>query len=73
MVIVAPNSPLFYNNKMMNKETTMFTYTFDCSQKLTQKQIEFLNQTIQNLPSDSPFFDDIPEWTTIIDLLEKNS
>ena len=46
-----------------------YTYNFVTSQKLTQKQIDWLNeQLLENLPSADEDLEDIPEWTTEIKL-----
>jgi hypothetical protein len=46
-----------------------YTYNFVTSQKLTQKQIDWLNkQLLENLPSDNEDLEDIPEWTSEIEL-----
>lgn len=46
-----------------------YTYNFQTSQPLTQSQIDYINQIlISELPSDHPDLEDIPEWTTEIEL-----
>jgi hypothetical protein len=45
-----------------------YTYNFQTSQPLTQPQIEWLNkQLLEYLPTENDF-EDIPEWTTEIEL-----
>jgi len=47
----------------------VFIYTFQTSQELTQKQIDQINTLIcDNLHSEHPDFEDVPEWTTEISL-----
>lgn len=46
-----------------------YTYNFQTSQPLTQTQIDYINQHIlENLPSENEDLEDIPEWTTEIEL-----
>lgn len=46
-----------------------YTYNFVTSQKLTQKQINWLNTQLQAyLPSQKEDLEDIPEWTSEIEL-----
>lgn len=46
----------------------VYTYNFQTSQALTEKQIEWLtNQLWDNLPTENDL-EDIPEWTTEIKL-----
>lgn len=46
-----------------------YTYNFETSQKLTQYQIDYINQHIlENLPSQKEDLEDIPEWTTELEL-----
>lgn len=47
---------------------TTYTYNFQTSQPLTQKQIDWLNeQLLDNLPTeDESDLSDIPEWTSEI-------
>lgn len=46
-----------------------YTYNFITSQPLTQKQIDWLNfQLLENLPSENEDLEDIPEWTSEIEL-----
>ena len=46
-----------------------YTYNFVTSQPLTQKQIDWLNtQLLENLPSADEDLEDIPEWTSEIEL-----
>jgi hypothetical protein len=46
-----------------------YTYNFVTSQPLTQAQIDWLNeQLLENLPSEDEEFEDIPEWTSEIEL-----
>lgn len=48
-----------------------YTYNFQTSQPLTQYQIDYINQFIfENLPSQNENLEDIPEWTTEIELVE---
>lgn len=45
-----------------------YTYNFQTSSPLTQKQIEWLNEQLwENLPTENDL-EDIPEWTTGIKL-----
>lgn len=49
----------------------MTTYTFKTSQPLTQYQLDFLNEQLNNLPSkDWEDFLDVPEFTTLIEISE---
>lgn len=46
-----------------------YIYNFETSQPLTQKQIDWLNeQLLENLPSEDEDLEDIPEWTSEIEL-----
>ena len=46
----------------------LYTYNFQTSSPLTQKQIDWLNeQLFENLPTENDL-EDIPEWTTGIKL-----
>ena len=46
-----------------------YTYNFQTSQKLTQYQIDYINQHIlENLPSQNEELEAIPEWTTELEL-----
>ena len=46
-----------------------YTYNFVTSQPLTQAQIDWLNdQLINHLPSEDENLEDIPEWTSEIEL-----
>ena len=46
-----------------------YTYNFVTSQPLTQAQIDWLSdQLINHLPSEDENLEDIPEWTTEIEL-----
>jgi hypothetical protein len=48
-----------------------YTYNFQTSQPLTQYQIDYINQLIlENLPSQNEDLEDIPEWTTELELSE---
>lgn len=50
----------------------MNTYLFNTSQPLTQYQIDFLNEQLQNLPTEhSITLEDIPEWITDIENVEE--
>ena len=52
----------------MNLRNPTYTYNFQTSQPLTQTQIEWLNnQLFDNLPTENDL-EDIPEWTTEIQL-----
>ena len=49
-------------------KTPVYTYNFQTSQPLTAAQIEWLNkQLIEYLPTENEF-EDIPEWTSEIQL-----
>lgn len=46
-----------------------YTYNFQTSQPLTQYQIDYINQLIlENLPSQNEDLEDIPEWTSELEL-----
>ena len=46
-----------------------YTYNFVTSQPLTEAQIKWLNeQLLENLPSADEELEDIPEWTSEIEL-----
>lgn len=48
-----------------------FTYNFQTSQQLTQTQIDYINfYILENLPSQNEDLEDIPEWTTELELSE---
>lgn len=48
-----------------------YTYNFETSQPLTENQIAWLNQQLfENLISENDDLDDIPEWTTEIELVD---
>ena len=46
-----------------------YTYNFQTSQQLTQYQIDYINlHILENLPSQNEELEDIPEWTTELEL-----
>lgn len=49
-------------------DNKMFIYQFETSQKLTDYQLEFLNEHLRGLPSLYRSLNDIPEVVTDIDL-----
>ncbi len=50
-----------------------FTYNFQTSQKLTEYQLDYLNDILmERLPTfNTDDLDDIPEWTTEIELVKE--
>lgn len=52
--------------------TNDINYTFSCSQPLTQQQLDYLDNCLQNLPyQDSEYMLDVPEYTTLIELVQE--
>ena len=50
-----------------------YTYNFVTSQPLTEAQIKWLNeQLLDNLPSANEDLEDIPEWTSEIELQKED-
>jgi len=46
-----------------------YTYDFQTSQLLTEAQLKWMNEMLlENLPSEDEELEDIPEWTSEIEL-----
>lgn len=46
----------------------MYTYNFLSSQPLTQQQLDYLNECLENLPYE--VFEELPEELTLIELVK---